>query len=225
MLHSINMILDKSSSIVLINDVMRLSGLSACEEVSLKIYDFLVMLYKQNQVINLVSVRSFQELIQIHLVDSLAPFKMLPDLFIVRNKPLTGIDIGSGGGFPVLPISIVLQDSTWIMVESIQKKASFLRKAIVSLQLKQSIIVPFRLEDFIKSCPIPPLDIVTIRAVGKIEVIYPYIQVFKRRRVPVILWKHPDEIEKFNQSAKEPLVYQDFPYPVNNGYKHILKII
>jgi len=118
----------------------------------------------------------------------------------------------------------VSQNSQWMMVESIQKKANFLRKAIKALKLCDTIIIPFRVEEFIKTCPIPPLHLVTIRAVGKIDVIYPYIQVFRKRHIPVVLWKHPDELDKFNEKQKDPLLYEDHPYPVHNGSKHILLI-
>lgn len=208
----------------MISEVLVSTNLAGCISVSEKLYDYLCQLYQKNQEMNLVSVHSFDELIQTHLYDSLVLFRLLPDLFHCGARPLKGMDIGSGGGFPALPLSIVLQNSQWIMVESIQKKANFLKQTVHSLELYKSIIIPFRLEEFIKSCPIPPLDFVTIRAVGKIDIIYPYIEVFRKKHIPVILWKHPDEIEQFNEKRKEKWIVQDYPYPVSNGQKHILLV-
>ena len=215
--------LDKRSCIEKISEVLEFLKLTDAATASEKLYEYLFILFQQNQVMNLVSVNSMDELIQTHLYDSLIPVQFFPEL-INKAHCLKAMDIGSGGGFPAIPMSIVSQNSQWIMVESIQKKANFLRKVVRALTLCDTIIIPFRVEEFIKTCPIPPLHLVTIRAVGKIEVIYPYIQVFRRRHIPIVLWKHPDELDKFNEKQKEPLLYEDHPYPVNNGSKHILLI-
>lgn len=206
-----------------VKKILNMSNISISLFSAELLVEYLSLLYLQNQVMNLVSVKSFDELIETHLYDSSMVARFFPELF-ARSQCIKIMDIGSGGGFPAIPMAIIAPFSHWIMVESIQKKASFLKQVSRTLKLHNVIIIPFRAEEFIKTSPLPPLNLVTFRAVGKMEALYPFIQVFRKRRVPVMLWKNPDELNIFNQKLPEPIPFTDYPYPVKDGQKHILLI-
>src|SRR3990172_3063443 len=83
-----------------------------------------------NQRFNLVSKNdaSFEELIK-HFIDSLVIFKFAD---IPQNSKL--LDIGSGNGFPAIPIKIYREDLDYALVESIRKKTLFLQKVLENLK-------------------------------------------------------------------------------------------
>lgn len=105
--------------------------------------------------INLVSKNDLGGLLQRHILDSLTPIKEIP-----RKGSL--VDIGSGAGFPAIPIALVRPGLDMILLESIKKKAIFLNEAINALELTRVSIWNGRLEAFF---PTTLCDIVTVRAV------------------------------------------------------------
>jgi 16S rRNA (guanine527-N7)-methyltransferase len=96
-----------------------------------------------NRRINLVSERSSKEIVVRHFLDSLtpAPFLDRPDG--------TLIDLGSGGGFPGIPLRIAFPDLQVSLVESSRKKSSFLSHIIRTLPLDGVKVVRQRAEDLI----------------------------------------------------------------------------
>jgi 16S rRNA (guanine527-N7)-methyltransferase len=81
------------------------------------------------------------------------------------KPPDVWFDFGSGGGSPAIPMKILLPASKLTMVEARSRKASFLREAVRSIELRQASVLTTRIED------LPPaangsVDLITIRAVG-----------------------------------------------------------
>ncbi|UCC79101.1 MAG: 16S rRNA (guanine(527)-N(7))-methyltransferase RsmG [Candidatus Zixiibacteriota bacterium] len=106
--------------------------------------------------INLVSKKDLGDLLERHILDSLVP---------IREIPMTGdlVDMGSGAGFPAIPIALVRPKLDIVMIESRRKKAIFLDEAISRLDLTKLSIWNGRLEEF---SPTKKCDIVTIRGVA-----------------------------------------------------------
>jgi 16S rRNA (guanine527-N7)-methyltransferase len=75
------------------------------------------------------------------VLDSLNPVS----LFV--NPPRTALDVGSGAGFPGIPLAIVWPTTRWFLVESREKKAGFLEKAVRELGLANVKVVCARVED------------------------------------------------------------------------------
>jgi 16S rRNA (guanine527-N7)-methyltransferase len=98
-----------------------------------------------NRRINLVSESSAQEILPRHFLDSLTPrpFLNCPDGAL--------IDIGSGAGFPGIPLKIVLPDLTLTLVEASRKKSSFLAHIIRALRLEGAEVLQERVERLISS--------------------------------------------------------------------------
>jgi 16S rRNA (guanine527-N7)-methyltransferase len=78
-----------------------------------------------NQRINLISSRDMERLAKRHLLESLAPLKLVP---IKEGEEI--LDLGSGAGLPGLPLKIVRSDLRLSLVESTRKKVLFLRKMV-----------------------------------------------------------------------------------------------
>lgn len=115
-------------------------------------------LTKWNKKINLTTILEEREMVIKHGLDSLS--------YIKGFTPASGMslmDMGSGAGFPALPIKIAHPEITILMVESVKKKASFLRHIIRTLKLTNANVADKRTEELPASL-LASFDIVTARA-------------------------------------------------------------
>ena len=119
---------------------------------------YLGLLSKWNRVYNLTSVRDENLMVTQHLLDSLS---VLPHL----GKVATLADIGSGAGLPGIPLAIARPEMAVALVESNQKKSSFLQQAKIELKLENVSIYCARVEDF---KPDSLFDAVTSRAFSEL---------------------------------------------------------
>ena len=120
-----------------------------------KLEDFYDLIYDWSGKINLVSANDRELLVENHIIDSLSPVAIL-------RKPSKVIDIGSGGGFPAIPLGIVWPHLSITMIESREKKARFLIEAVETLSLSNISVCRCRIEDYL---PGNLFDFATIRAV------------------------------------------------------------
>ncbi len=122
-----------------------------------KLADFLL---ETNKVINLTAIRDIEGVYIKHFLDSLTLFKAIPE----NTKSI--IDIGSGAGFPGLPIAIARPDIEVTMIESIGKKVSFIEKGIRLLNLPNAKTINERAEKLSLDKNFnQKFDVVTARAV------------------------------------------------------------
>jgi len=98
-----------------------------------------------NNKINLVSVQSPLDIPVKHFIDSLT---VLP---FIGNREGRVLDIGSGGGFPALPLKIAVPGMDLTLVESARKKASFLKHCIRTLELVNIAVIAARTEELVQS--------------------------------------------------------------------------
>jgi 16S rRNA (guanine527-N7)-methyltransferase len=87
-----------------------------------------------NPAYGLVKVKDRQELIVKHILDSLAPLKVLRNLFQGRES-LKIADVGSGAGLPGIPLAVCLPNAAFTLIERMGRRAGFLRDAIAVLGL------------------------------------------------------------------------------------------
>ena len=106
-----------------------------------KLETFHDFLYEWSGKINLVSSNDRELLVENHIIDSLSPIDIL-------NNPATIIDIGSGGGFPAIPLGIICPHLNIVMVESREKKAKFLSVAIDFVDLPNLSVSRCRIEEY-----------------------------------------------------------------------------
>lgn len=136
----------------------------------LKYYDFLV---SENQKYNLTAITSKEEVFYKHFLDS-----VLPESEITENAKI--IDIGSGAGFPAVPLKIVRPDLKFALVDSLNKRVNFLNELFILLNLGDIKAVHARAEDFIKENR-ESYDFAVARAVAPLntllEYMVPYLKV------------------------------------------------
>ncbi len=125
-----------------------------------KISKYLELLLKWNSIVNLISNNDGKVLIKRHLEDSLYALKFLKE---ERYKNI--IDLGSGNGFPSIPLSIMLEIKNFTLVEIKTKKYIFLKEVKGELDLKNVEILKTRAE----SLDFSVFDIVLSRAFKNID--------------------------------------------------------
>jgi 16S rRNA (guanine527-N7)-methyltransferase len=122
------------------------------------LFIYLAELKKWNQKINLTAIRDERDIIIKHILDSLS---YLSGFNPAQSQKL--FDIGSGAGFPAMPIKIVHPEIAVTLVESIKKKATFLRHIIRTLNITGVEVIDTRIEELSINYH-GAFDIVTARA-------------------------------------------------------------
>ena len=112
---------------------------------------------------SLTAIRDPEQIVRRHFGESLFAGGQLG---INPNAPLA--DLGSGAGFPGLPIAVLRPETNVILIESQQKKVAFLREAIRSAQIGNASVYAGRAESFALHA-----QIVTMRAVEKFDSVLP----------------------------------------------------
>jgi 16S rRNA (guanine527-N7)-methyltransferase len=135
---------------------------------------YIDLLLRWNARINLTAIRHPDEIVTRHFGESLfAARHLFPQCR--RERPSscspaeTLIDVGSGAGFPGIPIKVWATHIHLTLIESTQKKATFLREAIRTLTLTDVNVFPDRAEAY----PHPPAQVVTLRAVERFDTTLP----------------------------------------------------
>ena len=123
---------------------------------------YIDILLRWNARINLTAVREPEEIVRRHFGESLfAARHLFPE--IQEHSPVHVIDVGSGAGFPGIPIKLWFPAAKVTLIESNQKKVAFLREVIRSLTLMDINVFGGRCADYNG----PLGDVVTLRAVEK----------------------------------------------------------
>lgn len=132
------------------------------------------MVLETNTTMNLTAITEKDQIAEKHFLDA---WQLLPVLENLHIKDLTGkslIDIGSGAGFPAIPLAIFLPDLSVTLLESMEKRCNFLRAVAENLSLNNVTIVCDRAETWGRGEGRGSYDMVTARAVARLAVLCEY---------------------------------------------------
>jgi len=140
--------------------------------------------------LNLTTILDPDEFYQKQILDSINPY-LQSELFQkeVKKRGVV-VDVGFGGGFPILPLAKLLPDIKFVGVESRRKKADAVRLIASELGLTNVTLVHSRLEDFEFDVPAT----ITFKAVGTIENYLPIIN-HPHNNISVFFYKGPSFME------------------------------
>lgn len=116
-------------------------GLEVSIEKQSKLIAYLMLIHKWNKVHNLTAVRDPLEMVTLHLLDSLS---VLPHVQALAPQRL--LDVGAGAGLPSIPLAICLPELQVTAIDSVQKKASFMRQVKGELGLSNFHVEAGRVE-------------------------------------------------------------------------------
>jgi len=144
---------------------------------------YLAHLMEWNKTINLTAIIDPKEIIIKHFVDSLAAL-------VATSFPKNGVvlDVGSGGGFPGLPLKIVRSDIRLVLIEPVRKKCSFLNSVIGLLKLQDVSTFDGTIEQYVKRPIRHAIDMVVVRAL-KYEEIRKHIPALLTSKGKVVLYR------------------------------------
>jgi 16S rRNA (guanine527-N7)-methyltransferase len=177
-----------------------------------------------NEKINLVSIKSSRDIPIKHFADSLVPLQFLPD------PSARLLDIGSGGGFPGIPLKIASPSLQVTLLEASRRRSSFLKHVVRTLHLQKVEVVNRRVESCLKTEAFRQgFDVVISRAVFKLSELMNYAGYFLADQGLLIAMKGPevrDEVadaEPARVSASlVRIASHDFRLPVTGDPRKIL---
>lgn len=184
----------------------------------LKLYEFLV---EYNQNVNLTAITDFKEVVVKHFIDSVLPFSMID---IKENSSF--IDVGTGAGFPSIPLMIVRPDLKGTLLEALNKRCVFLEKAC-ELARVDAKVIHGRAEDYAKEKR-EAFDFATARAVAAMPVLCEYCIPYVKTGGRFIALKSVNEDETLCEKAVKVLggkIAEIKDYTITNGDSRRLFII
>ena len=133
-------------------------GLPVSAEMQESLLSYLALLAKWNKVYNLTAVRNPLEMVTMHVLDSLS---VLP---YIKGQRL--LDVGSGGGLPGIVLAICLPELQVVTIDTVQKKAIFMRQVKGELGLDNLQVVHARVEAYEAEAP---FDMIISRAFSEVD--------------------------------------------------------
>jgi 16S rRNA (guanine527-N7)-methyltransferase len=171
-----------------IEKALREFGLRASPEQIELIQRYMSMLLAWNAKINLTAIRDPIEILYRHFCESMFAAT------VVSLESCRLADVGSGGGFPGLPVKIACPTLQLFLVESNVKKATFLAEAVRELELSDARVLVSRYEEL--SEEVAPLDCVCSRALGDFGKLLTWAGSPQIGAKHVILWLGADDSQK-----------------------------
>lgn len=159
-----------------------------------KFYKYMKLLIEWNEKINLTAITNRKDILVKHFIDSLTIQRYLGDAVNI-------IDVGTGAGFPGIPIKIVNPNLKVVLVDSLNKRINFLQDVIKKLNLDNIEVIHARAEDLGQNKKYrEAFDIVTSRAVANMSVLSEYLLPLARVNGKCICMKGSDIEEELENS-------------------------
>ena len=184
-------------------DEMRLAAIST----------YIDLLLKWNARINLTAIRVPDEMVERHFGESFFAAKHV----LALGPMKAAIDLGSGAGFPGVPFALLAPEVTVTLIESNQKKSTFLKELIHLLGLQNVKVFNGRAESYSESA-----DLVTLRAVEKFEQVLPLALrlVSPNGRVALLIGSSQVALAK----SLVPEVQWQEPLAIPSGHSRVLLV-
>ncbi len=160
-------------------------------------YDLLI---EKNKVMNLTAITEWRDVVTKHFLDSLSL------LLVVGKDELSGkrlLDLGTGAGFPGIPLSIMLPDLSIILIDSLQKRVAFLEEVIKALSLSNVKAIHGRAEDLARDPLLrEQMDVVVSRAVAHLSILSEYCLPFVQVGGCFVAYKSASKDEELKESNR-----------------------
>lgn len=170
-------------------------NLNVSNEKKEKLYQFMNLLIEKNKELNLTAITEEKEVILKHFIDS-----------IIINKYIKTsdrvVDIGTGAGFPGIPLKIV-EENNFLLMDSLNKRINFIEEVIEELHLKGINAVHMRAEEAGQNEKYrEKFDIAVSRAVSKLNILVEYMLPLVKLNGKCICMKGPNIEDEIKEAEK-----------------------
>lgn len=182
----------------LLDEELKILSINILELQAEQFYQYMNLLLEWNKKINLTAIIEEKEIITKHFVDSLIISKY------IKNSEKV-IDIGTGAGFPGIPLKIINEKINIDLLDSLNKRIIFLNEVICNLKLENISAIHGRAEDLARVAKHrEQYDIVVSRAVAKLNVLLEYMMPFVKVGGKCICMKgsNIEELEEAKKAVK-----------------------
>jgi len=169
--------------------------LTPTDEQVFYIQEYMRLLLAWNEKVNLTAIRDPLEILHRHFCESMYAVVAVP----VENGRLA--DVGSGAGFPGIPLKIIRPELQVVLIESNMKKATFLAEVLRNIELPETRVLVSRYEELGEE--ISPLDYVCSRAVGEFAPFLSWAATEKVSARNVILWAGGRDLEEIQKNRAD----------------------
>jgi 16S rRNA (guanine527-N7)-methyltransferase len=160
------------------------------------------LLTEENKHTNLTRITNSQQIRSRHFLDSLAILPAIETL-AMKKTSLTLADIGSGAGFPVLPLAIVRPNWKFTSIEATGKKVNFQKKVVAELGLKNITLIHGRAEDLShEKLYREQFDVAVARAVADLRILAELSLPLVKIAGLMLAFKNADAEDELNAAAK-----------------------
>ena len=175
-------------------EILLKNSIEVSEEVFADLNSFCDFLLEKNKQFNLTAIRDKAEFFEKHLADSLKGSSFFSD-----GKRI--LEVGSGGGFPSLPLKLNNRNLDFTLLEATGKKCAFLNEVKNNFALDKLEVVNARAEEYSKTTARESFDIVTARAVASLNVLCELCLPFLKVGGRAVFYKQKSQSE-FNEGKK-----------------------
>lgn len=170
-------------------------GIKLPDEQLNEFYEYMQLLLEWNEKMNLTAITDPEEVIKKHFVDSITIKK-----YIKEKSRL--IDVGTGAGFPGIPLKIVDKSIKLTLLDSLNKRINFLNEIIEKLNLKEVNTIHSRAEEYAKNKVRESYDVAVSRAVADLPILLEYLMPYVKLNGICICMKGPKAQEELERSKK-----------------------
>lgn len=161
----------------------------------LQYYD---MLIEKNRVMNLTAITEYEDVVNKHFVDSLSLVRIYD-----FNRNISVIDVGTGAGFPGIPLKIVFPNLQIVLLDSLNKRINFLNEVILALKLENITAIHGRAEECGRDKNYrEKFDLCVSRAVANLASLSEYCMPFVKKGGLFIPYKSGKISEELESSQK-----------------------
>lgn len=188
-------------------------GVTCTPQLCEQIRAYISFLLKWNRKISLTTVTDPAEIVKFHFGEC---------MFAVSSVPIISgrlADVGSGPGFPGLPIRMAANELDLTLIESNTKKATFLAEVVRTIKLDHVTVFRGRMEDL--GAGIAPFDFVTARAFGQHDELLCWAHDHLGVSGKVVLWLGEDDAASLSQ---EPLWSWELPLHIPGSHRRCLLV-
>ena len=164
---------------------------------------YMDMVLKTNEVMNLTAITDPEEFALKHLADSLSIISYVEEYKSLPTSKISVIDVGTGAGFPGIPLKIACPDIKLTLLDSLNKRIRFLDDVVSELGLTDVTTVHARAEEGARNALLrDSFDLVVSRAVASLNVLAEYCLPFAKVGGRFISYKSGDVISEINEGKK-----------------------